>query len=102
LKKGNLIIVWIALMISISACSEGGTTNSVQSDKNNTPMNEAPTSSPLPIPSPDPGKKSTIVFSMYGYDPYFEDVKNAYERKHPNITIDLKYITKDFDRPDCW
>lgn len=34
---------------------------------------------------------------MYGYDQYYDDAKKAYEKEHPNITVDLKYVTKDFD-----
>ncbi|WP_135557745.1 ABC transporter substrate-binding protein [Paenibacillus cymbidii] len=45
----------------------------------------------------DPNKRSTVVFSMYDYDSYFEDAKNAYENEHPNTKIDLQYVTKEFD-----
>lgn len=50
---------------------------------------------PAAMPAPDPNKKSTVVFSMFKEDPYIQDAKKAYEKKHPNITIDLRTVVKD-------
>ncbi|MBO7743091.1 extracellular solute-binding protein [Paenibacillus sp. MWE-103] len=107
MKKGSLIIVWIVLALLAAACSKGGSTpnsspstgsaaNFPQSGTSGPSKNDS-TAAPSPMPAPDPDKKSTIVFSMYSYDPYYEDAKKAYEKAHPNITIDLNYVTKEFD-----
>lgn len=45
--------------------------------------------------APDPNKQSTIVFEMFKNDPYIQDAKKAYEKKHPNITIDLRTSIND-------
>ena len=107
MKKGSLIVVSLVFMLLAAACSEGGSTqnaspgvgsavNSPQPDKSSPPKAD-PTAAPSPMPTPDPDKKSTVVFSMYNYDRYYEDAKKAYEKAHPNITIDLNYVTKEFD-----
>src|SRR5262245_872008 len=94
-------------MLIAAACSEGGSTpnstpgagssaNSPQPDKSSPPKTD-PSAAPPRMPTPDPGKKSTVVFSMYSYDRFYEDAKKAYEKAHPNITIDLNYVTKEFD-----
>ncbi|RRJ67148.1 carbohydrate ABC transporter substrate-binding protein [Paenibacillus oralis] len=47
------------------------------------------------MPAPDPNKQSTVVFTMFKNDAYIQDAKKAYEKQHPNITIDLKYMIQD-------
>lgn len=32
---------------------------------------------------------------MFKNDNYFQDAKKAYEKMHPNITIDLRYTVKN-------
>ncbi|WP_177186444.1 ABC transporter substrate-binding protein [Paenibacillus sp. CF384] len=97
-------IVIIALIFGIAACNNGTGergTNGMPSSKpdNSSPAasNDAAADPVKPMPVPDPNKQSTVVFSMYEYDPYYEDAKKAYEQEHPNTTIDLRYVTKEFD-----
>lgn len=60
-------------------------------DRAKQPGSSPQTSPPVAMPAPDPNKQSTIVFSMFKNDPYFETAVAAYEKEHPNTKIDLKY-----------
>ncbi|QGQ97626.1 extracellular solute-binding protein [Paenibacillus psychroresistens] len=108
MKKIILLIIFCTLMMSVAACTSesSGTASSPMTSGENTsdstPTTEsssAPQSTAAlpPMATPDPNKKSTLVFAMYAYDPYLEDATKAYEQKHPNIKIDFQYVAKEFD-----
>lgn len=103
MKKILLIMVTIILMISVAACSRADNGNTVQTP-NNDRTEKVPDGKKTELTeSPEPdrkntegtkssGEKKTIVFStLYHYE-LFKEAKKQYEAKHPNITIELKYI----------
>lgn len=90
--------VCLSLLLSVmTACSNGAEQEGVTSP---VPIPDAPpvqTGPAQTVEAPDPNKESTVVFSMYAYNSYYEQAKKAYEAKHPNTTIDLQYVTNEFD-----
>lgn len=100
-KMKRMIVLIICLLIVVMAgCSgnnragnsSGTGGQGLQGTETEAPANpEHPTA----MPPPDPNKQSTLVFTMYKYDPYLQDAKNAYEKKHPNTKIDLRYTIKN-------
>jgi multiple sugar transport system substrate-binding protein len=87
-------------MISVSACSSregnGDVAQTQNEDKTTEKPNEGkttktPNGEKKEETKPSGGKK-TIVFSTSFSDELFEEAKKKYEAKHPNITIELKYL----------
>ena len=85
MKKWMLIVISCLLVVIAAGCSEGAGNGA-----NNTSVAEG-LQGAIAIPAPDPNKQSTIVFSMFKKDPYFEAAIAAYRKAHPNTKINLKY-----------
>lgn len=98
--KKALLILFTILMVTVAACStpagsnvggDGGQTNELpEKDEINTSPPKEETD------GTDNGKEEkTIVFSTFFPDEFFKEAKQKYEAKHPNITIDLRYVETD-------
>lgn len=91
MKKTLFMMLMILLIISVSACSTPAGKGEAQSENKKT---ETPKEKNTPDLKLD-GEKKTIVFSTYFPDEFFKQAKKKYEAKHPNITIDLRYVESD-------
>jgi len=94
MKKGLFILLTIMIML-VSACSSatGGNSGGKQ-----TPSGGQESTTPPKEETDKPknsNEKKTIVFSTFFPSDFFKEAKKKYEAKHPNITIDLKYIESD-------
>ncbi|WP_227793400.1 ABC transporter substrate-binding protein [Paenibacillus guangzhouensis] len=86
-------MITILFIMSASACSTPAVKSETQGENRGTDAGiEATVSAIGPISD---GEKKTIVFSTYFPDEFFVQAKKKYEAKHPNITIDLKFIESD-------
>ncbi|MEH7356181.1 extracellular solute-binding protein [Neobacillus drentensis] len=106
MKKILPLMMSLIVMFSLSACSSG---NTQTKESKNTEQNHSKNS------TNDNGKKQnredltlkvskdekkTIVISVMGNTPFFEMAKKEYEKKHPNITIQIKgFTTKNMLSP---
>ncbi|TVY04278.1 ABC transporter substrate-binding protein [Cohnella terricola] len=99
MKKISMFIVLCLLIVVFTGCSsaggEGGTVNGITHTPTKQPSAPTQATKPASMPSPDPKKQSTLVFSMYKRDSYFETAAKAYEKEHPNTKIDLNYIVEN-------
>ncbi|AJS59786.1 ABC transporter substrate-binding protein [Paenibacillus sp. IHBB 10380] len=91
MKKMLLMLLTIILMISVSACSSRAGNGDVAQTQNESKTTKTPNGEKKEGTKPSGGKK-TIVFSTFFPDEVFEEAKKKYEAKHPNITIELKYL----------
>ncbi|SDE14561.1 multiple sugar transport system substrate-binding protein [Paenibacillus sp. UNCCL117] len=100
LRKMTIILISCLLIVVMAGCSgnnsEGASSGSGTQDLQGTQTHApAKPEQSTAMPTPDPNKQSTLVFTMYKNDPYLQDAKIAYEKKHPNIKIDLRYTIKN-------
>ncbi|WP_018757089.1 ABC transporter substrate-binding protein [Paenibacillus terrigena] len=91
MKKTILMMLTILLIISVSACSTPVSMGESQSENKKTETLKEKNTPDLTLD----GEKKTIVFSTYFPDEFFKQAKKKYEAKHPNITIDLRYVESD-------
>ncbi|OPA73005.1 ABC transporter substrate-binding protein [Paenibacillus selenitireducens] len=91
MKKTIFMMLTILLIISVSACSDPTGKGEAQSENKKTEDLKEKDTPDLKLD----GEKKTIVFSTYFPDEFFEQAKKKYEAKHPNITIDLRYVESD-------
>lgn len=106
MKKGFHLLMSLMVVLSLVACSNGN--NQSKSSNTNHPAKSTNEKS-------DKGgttnredlslkvsrdEKKTIVISVMGNTPFFEMAKKEYEKKHPNITIEIKgFTTKNMLSP---
>ncbi|MBB6670089.1 ABC transporter substrate-binding protein [Cohnella nanjingensis] len=99
MKKISMFVVSCLLIVVFTGCTsasgEGGTDNQITNSHTEQPGASTQATQPAAMPSPDPNKQSTLVFSMYKRDSYFETAAKAYEKEHPNTKINVKYIVKN-------
>ncbi|BBH19166.1 ABC transporter substrate-binding protein [Paenibacillus baekrokdamisoli] len=103
MKKMLLILIAMILITSVTACSsQARNGDEVQapnkSQTANQPKGDEPTKTPGGKKTDEvksSGGKKTIVFSTFFHAEFFKEAKKKYEAKHPNITIDLKYIESE-------
>lgn len=97
MKKALIILLTIMMMV-VSACSSaaGGNSEGTQTKSEGQTGTKPPKEET--VEPKNSNEKKTIVFSTFFQNDFFVEAKKKYEAKHPNITIDLKYIdTEDAD-----
>ncbi|MFE4569836.1 ABC transporter substrate-binding protein [Paenibacillus chitinolyticus] len=94
MRKISFILIAVILMISASACSSRTGNGEATGTQNGDKTTESPGGGKTEGNKPDGGPK-TIVFSTFFPDDFFKEAKKRYEAKHPNITIELKYVETD-------
>lgn len=100
MKKTMLMLFTVMFMFTTTACSTGtGNTNTngngtiVQTPKDGK-TTEPPVGEGTLGLGPS-NEKKTIVFSTFFPNETIKEAKKKYEAKHPNITIEFKYIETD-------
>ncbi|MFD7522652.1 ABC transporter substrate-binding protein [Paenibacillus chitinolyticus] len=94
MRKISFILIAVILMISASACSSRTGNGEETGGQNGDKTAQSPDGGKTEGKKPDDGPK-TIVFSTFFPDDFFKEAKKRYEAKHPNITIELKYVETD-------
>ncbi|MGO4270368.1 hypothetical protein AB4Z22_11045, partial [Paenibacillus sp. TAF58] len=101
-KMRRMTIILIScLLIGVTAGCSGNNSEGASSGTGAQDLQGTQTNAPskpeqsTAMPAPDPNKQSTIVFTSFKNDPYLQDAKKAYEKKHPNTKIDLRYTIND-------
>ncbi|GAA3404873.1 ABC transporter substrate-binding protein [Paenibacillus hodogayensis] len=91
-------------MVAVSACSAGGTGGRSAAGNGEgeavVPPAQAGNAANPPtvqetIGQPSTTEKKTVVFSTFFPSEFLNEAKRKYEAKHPNITIDLRYVDSD-------
>ncbi|EGL19015.1 MULTISPECIES: extracellular solute-binding protein [unclassified Paenibacillus] len=94
MRKVSFILIAIVLMVSASACSSRTGNGEATGTQNGDKAAQSPEGAKTEGKKSDGGPK-TIVFSTFFPDDFFKEAKKKYEAKHPNITIELKYVETD-------
>lgn len=93
MKKVLFMMITTLLIMSASACSTPAVKGETQGENRGTDAGIEATENEIgPISD---GEKKTIVFSTFWSDEFMKQAKKKYEAKHPNITIDLRYIESE-------
>ncbi len=106
MKKTLMILLTMLVMVTATACSSGaengygggnpGSGNTTGGSTSQTDGGSTNTADGgISIGAPSTTEKKTVVFSTFFPSDYFKEAKKRYEAKHPNITIDLKWVETD-------